>query len=191
METQKPACAVELTEDARARLCLILGAINWTAILFSVTLVGIGGYIKLKVEEFTHLIKDYDCDSMTYLLLGVGLASLLSNILGGWLTFGSADPERRRQYRHFLLAHIIFTLVISVVIAASGILCFMHISNITNSFKGGLGQAMKVYRTNITIKAEVDKLQMEFNCCGNKEYADWFIIPWLDPTYLDTTKLTK
>lgn len=41
-------------------------------------------------------------------------------------------------------------------------------------------------------KETIDRLQMEFRCCGNSNFKDWFEVQWVNNRYLDfTTKDVK
>lgn len=36
-------------------------------------------------------------------------------------------------------------------------------------------------------KETIDRLQMEFRCCGNNNFKDWFEVQWVNNRYLDFT----
>lgn len=36
-------------------------------------------------------------------------------------------------------------------------------------------------------KETIDRLQMEFRCCGNNNFKDWFEVQWVSNRYLDFT----
>lgn len=36
-------------------------------------------------------------------------------------------------------------------------------------------------------KETIDRLQMEFRCCGNNNFKDWFEVQWISNRYLDFT----
>uniref|UniRef100_A0A8C1ZSA8 Si:dkey-21c1.4 n=1 Tax=Cyprinus carpio TaxID=7962 RepID=A0A8C1ZSA8_CYPCA len=54
----------------------------------------------------------------------------------------------------------------------------------------GLKNGMKYYKDTDTpgrcyMKRTLDLMQMEFRCCGNNNYKDWFEIQWVSNRYLD------
>lgn len=174
-----------LTENARAGLCLVISIVNWVCIVVSLLLLSLGTYIKLSLQQFTNLVTDYDGDSLPYLLISLGLLSALSNGFGGWLAFASADPDRRLFLRFFHFGYVIETLCVCVAIFAGAIMCFAHIQHLHDSFHGGLTAAMIKYREDHTFKQEMDLLQMEYSCCGNDGYTDWFQVSWIHEDYLN------
>ncbi|KAL8612880.1 hypothetical protein ACOMHN_038135 [Nucella lapillus] len=48
-----------------------------------------------------------------------------------------------------------------------------------DSFRDGLWQAMREYSRDPHVKVRVDLLQMEYACCGDSGYRDWFLVPWV------------
>ncbi|KAJ9592573.1 hypothetical protein L9F63_015774, partial [Diploptera punctata] len=40
---------------------------------------------------------------------------------------------------------------------------------------------MKEYSKDLDAKVSIDKLQIQFECCGSHNYRDWFHIPWIRP----------
>ncbi len=177
--------SISFTETVRSRLCFVIAVINWLSIIGSLSLLGLGGYIKLAIQEYTNMVKNYDGDTLPYLLVSVGAVSVISNAGGGWLIFQNANPTNRIKYRHFLFAYIIMTLCVCILIMAGGIMCFAHVSHLQESFAGGLTDAIKQYKTTPHLKLEIDLLQMEYNCCANEGYKDWFNISWIKEDYLN------
>jgi len=47
-----------------------------------------------------------------------------------------------------------------------------------------MNEAIKQYRTNIVVKAAVDRVQLKNECCGSVTYVEWFRAPWTDDAYL-------
>ena len=50
-------------------------------------------------------------------------------------------------------------------------------------FQGGILKAMRQYALTPILKQEIDELQMDFSCCGNDAYSDWFENPWILADY--------
>lgn len=185
MAKSKGIIPIRFTEEGRATLCLVMSIINWICIGISLSLLGLGLYIKFAVEEYTNLVTDYDGNSLPYLLVSLGVLSAITNCAGGWIAFISGNPKKRMALRFVHFGYVVWTLCISVAVFAGGIMCFTHVSHLRESFHGGLTSAMALYKNGEVHKSEIDKLQMSFKCCGNTGYTDWFQIPWIHTDYLD------
>lgn len=185
MAKPKGFLPIRFSEDGRAALCLVMSITNWVCIVISLSLLGLGLYIKFAVEEYTNLVTNYDGESLPYLLISVGTVSSITNLVGGWIAFISGNPKKRMSLRFAHFGYIIWTLCVSVAVFAGGIMCFTHTNHLRDSFHGGLTAAMSLYKDGEIHKYEIDKLQMSFKCCGNTAYTDWFQIPWIHTDYLD------
>jgi len=47
---------------------------------------------------------------------------------------------------------------------------------------------MKQYESRLKVKTAIDRLQMEFECCGSSSYKDWWEVGWWGVRWLDTNK---
>ena len=175
--------AFQITELNRVRLCMAVGVVNWACILLSLILIGIGAYVKISVEGFMHLVEDYDGDTFPYLMIGVGLFSLILNGGAGFLFFMSNNPKKREMLRPFYFVYIALASVVAVVILVGGGMCFAHIGHLAESFQNGLTASMDMYRNAPHKKKEIDLLQMNYQCCGSDHYEDWFSIDWVAADY--------
>lgn len=55
-----------------------------------------------------------------------------------------------------------------------------HIYGSAKEIEDGIIKAMEKYAVNSYYKKQIDKLQIEMQCCGSNKYDDWFNITWLD-----------
>lgn len=44
---------------------------------------------------------------------------------------------------------------------------------------------MQAYKTDLNNKMKVDKLQIEYECCGADSYKDWFKTPWVNVMFVN------
>ena len=171
--------AIKYTEPARQRLCVILSVTNWMCILTSLGLIFLGLFIKYSVEEFTNLVENYDGNTFPYMLIGVGAVSFVVAVGSGFLFYMTQDPDKRDAMQHFLLVYLIVQTLVAFVSLAAGVMCYIHINHLEDSFANGFALAMTRYKNDPHTKLEMDKMQSSFECCGNRGYTDWFSEDWI------------
>ena len=128
------ACCYMFSENARSKLAMILAIVNWFCVVVSLVLMSIGVYIKVRVAEYTNLIKNYDGDTLPIMLITVGIFSAFNNYFGGFVTFFMANPLKRKSYRTFLFSYMVTSALTSILIFAGGMLCFSNVKHLENSF---------------------------------------------------------
>jgi len=47
--------------------------------------------------------------------------------------------------------------------------------------------SVRRYRDNVDVKQNFDRLQADYECCGDMRYTDWFRVSWVADEYVDTT----
>ena len=179
-------CGIRFTEEIRAQVALALAIIHWISVLGSLALAIIGLYGRKKILPYVELMDTYDDSTLPYLLLGVGLAFAAVQVFGGVVCFLNGDPNKRAERKILFLPYIILTGIMLVCTFAAAIMCFVHIGHLRESFAEGMAVSMDKYRDHKSIKMLIDKLQMDFGCCGSETYTDWFNIAWINEDYLDT-----
>ena len=118
-------------------------------------LVTIGGYLKVALGQYTHLVDGYSNTPVAFFLIATGIVVVFFHVVGGLFVHTVSIPSKRKQLsRQFLVLVIIFA-VLTVMILVAAIMCFTHVSHLHNSFKHGLTTAMSMYagECNFIIKA--------------------------------------
>lgn len=88
------------------------------------------------------------------------------------------EKQRKLNWILFILiiVHIFFILITCILI----IYVLSHSYSSHKELHNGITEAMKNYSSNSWYKVQIDRLQIEFNCCGSKKYDEWYSIPWYD-----------
>ncbi|KAH1000835.1 hypothetical protein HUJ04_013120 [Dendroctonus ponderosae] len=74
-------------------------------------------------------------------------------------------------------------LVAAVLMVTTLIIVFVtlgHVFGSSKSIEDGIINAMAKYELNSLYKKLIDRLQIEFQCCGSNKYDDWYNITWLE-----------
>lgn len=179
---------VEFTEDGRNKLAKFVGIGHWICILPSFFCLLAALYIQILIEDKILFIENYNGAVLPGFLVFTGFFGLFAHILCGKVAFSNRLPEKREKWMAFLLPALIATAVIFLSEFISGIMCFVHIRELEDSFDDGIKIAMAAYKNDATTKEEMDVLQMTFECCGSTSYTDWFSMTWIHPDYVNPIK---
>lgn len=177
--------AVNLTEATRQKMLLMMVIFNFVLILSSMGLLIVGVHIKLQVQEYVNIVNKSEGDTLCNILIVIGVFSIINCIFGIKILSDCRDVELRQRKKRLLLPFMGFSYVVCISTLASGIMCFTHVGRLHESFQTGLLEAMQKYKTDVSLKTEIDKLQTLYSCCGSVGYEDWFDISWINELYLN------
>jgi hypothetical protein len=182
---------IKFTERKREKFAKFVGFTQWVCILPSFMCLVLALYVQLVIEAKINFIEDYNGTILPGFLLFCGFFGLFSHILCGKVAYTNRLPEKREKWMKFLLPALIVTFVIFLAELISGVMCFAHIQNLEESFQSGIKAAMSAYKDDATTKEELDILQFEYECCGSKDYMDWFSVAWIHPDFRSTKSRTR
>ncbi|XP_038046901.1 photoreceptor outer segment membrane glycoprotein 2-like [Patiria miniata] len=186
-----PIVPVQISETARQRLCTGLWIVHWICAIYGLTIVSIGVYIRIRIQDKVKLIEGYDGNTLPLMLIAVGFITTVVDLAGGKLCDSVANINRRQKLKSLLLPYLLLLLVLNACIFIAGCMCFVHRFHLHDSFNRGLTKAMKHYKSNETVKYEINQLQVDFECCGNNGYEDWFAVQWIGTEYLSEDLASK
>ncbi|XP_071963896.1 photoreceptor outer segment membrane glycoprotein 2-like [Antedon mediterranea] len=196
--------AIYFSVDRRQKLATILQFVSWACVICGIVLVSLGTFISLHVQAkvsliirlglFNHilllpqqinLMEGYDSSMLPKVLIIVGSLVVLLDLVCGKICQDISDHRRLHRYEMLLFPLVIILFVLDVCLLTAGCMCFSHRAKLSHSINDGLWNGMIKYKDNITFKYEIDGLQMEFECCGNNGYEDWFNMQWISTQFLD------
>uniref|UniRef100_A0A8D3B6K6 Retinal outer segment membrane protein 1b n=1 Tax=Scophthalmus maximus TaxID=52904 RepID=A0A8D3B6K6_SCOMX len=165
---------MKFTQQRRVRLAQGLWLMSWLAVMCGVFIFCLGIYLKTELLRRAEVMDDTEIHVVPNILMMVGLASIGTNWVASRVCQDSLDASRFPRWKGFLLAWF--------VVAA--LLCYVLIV--------GLRNGIRFYKdTDVPgrcfQKETIDRLQMEFRCCGNNNFRDWFEVQWVSNRYLDFT----
>ncbi|WAR30796.1 PRPH2-like protein [Mya arenaria] len=180
--------SVEFTEEGRVKLAKFLGFGHWVCILPSFICLILALVVQVTIEDKIAFIENYNGAVLPGLLVFTGLFGLIAHILSGKAFYTNRLLDEREKWTPFLIPAISVTAIIFLFEFISGIMCFVHISDLEESFNDGIRKAMAAYKNDATAKEQVDVLQMAYSCCGSRSYRDWFSTSWIHPDYMNAKK---
>ncbi|XP_028996486.1 photoreceptor outer segment membrane glycoprotein 2-like [Betta splendens] len=183
---------VTFTKAEREKLAELLCLLNWISVAAGAVLFGLGVFLKIEIQKWQEVMSDHGIVCVSYTLLATGLAACCINFLGGKICLDCADTNKFLRWKLVMMPYIICTFFFTCCVFLGALMCYSVHRQLEESLLQGLLQAMRYYKdTNIPgrcyLKKTVDLLQIQFQCCGNSGYRDWFQVQWISSRYLDMT----
>lgn len=178
-------CSCELSETGRRILGLIICFMDGFLALSGIVVVALGIYLSSHLESNMKFLHEYDTGTVPTFFLIAGIAMFVTGTLFSKASFDCAYPDSRGRFQKFLVFFLAAKFIMIWIVFSASMLCFSHQSVIEESLKNGLFSVMNLYKKDMEIKLLIDKLQIEYMCCGSNTYKDWFAVSWVNEDFLD------
>lgn len=174
----------------RVKLAQILWLMYWGSIMAGVLVFSMGLFFKIELQKRSELMDNKESHFVPNLLTGVGLLTCGISAFGGKICYDSLDSSKFTKWKTIIKPFLICCLLFNAVLFFTALLCFSMSIPLQFTLAEGLKNGMKYYKdTDVPgrcyMKRTLDLMQMEFHCCGNNDYKDWFEIQWISNRYLD------
>uniref|UniRef100_A0A673CFQ4 Peripherin 2-like a n=1 Tax=Sphaeramia orbicularis TaxID=375764 RepID=A0A673CFQ4_9TELE len=184
---------VKFTKTKRDKLAQVLWILNWISVVTGVILFSLGLFLKVEINKRGELMAERDIQYVPNMLIAVGLIACAINFLGGKICYDCVDTTKFLRWKLIMLPYIICTFFFTFCVLVGALMCYSMRGELEESLNLGLTEAMRFYKDTDTpgrcfLKRTVDMLQIEFHCCGNNGYKDWFQIQWISQRYLDMSQ---
>lgn len=170
-------CSIELSERGRRILGLVICFIDAILAVAGVIVAALSVYLSSHLETNMKFLHDYDTGTVPTFLLIVGIAMLILGSLFSKAAFDSAFPDSRGRFQTFLVFFLAAKFIMTVIVFSASV--------IDESLKNGLYSVMRLYKKDMELKVLIDKLQIQYMCCGSENYVDWFKTSWVNEEFLD------
>ncbi|RWS17800.1 hypothetical protein B4U79_18930 [Dinothrombium tinctorium] len=70
--------------------------------------------------------------------------------------------------------HEIILMLYVIIIPILFVITLLHINQVEKGFEKGFRQSLQEYNNDRQQRAIIDELQIEYECCGARNYEDWF-----------------
>ncbi|XP_074504741.1 rod outer segment membrane protein 1b [Sebastes fasciatus] len=183
---------IKFTQQRRVHLAQGLWLLSWMAVLWGGIIFCLGVYLKTELLRRAEVMDNTEIHVVPNILMMVGLASIGTNWVASRVCQDSLDPTRFPRWKVLLLAWYAVAAVLCCLLVAVVVLSFCLQGRLEESLKVGLRNGIRFYKdTDVPgrcfQKETIDRLQMEFRCCGNTNFKDWFEVQWVSNRYLDFT----
>lgn len=102
------------------------------------------------------------------------------NVVFIFLIFKLFNTEKQPKFNWIVFILIIVESAFIFITFILIIYVLSHSYSAHEELHNGISDAMKNYSSNSWYKVQIDRLQIEFDCCGSKKYDEWYNITWYD-----------
>lgn len=181
---------VKFTKTNRDKLAQVLWILNWVSVVTGLILFSLGLFLKVEINKRWELMAERDLHYVPNMLIATGLIACGINFLGGKICYDCADTTKFLRWKLLMLPYVICTFFFTFCILVGALMCYSMLGELEEALDLGLREAMRYYKDTDTpgrcfLKRTVDLLQIQFQCCGNFGFRDWFQIQWISNRYLD------
>ena len=174
----------------RVKLAQFVWFMYWFSVMAGVLVFSMGLFFKIELRKRSELMDNNESHFVPNLLIAVGLLACGINAFGGKICYDSLDPTKFAKWKPMLKPFLVSCVIFNALLVLTALLCFLMRIPLQFTLAEGLKNGMKFYKDTDTpgrcyMKRTLDMMQMEFRCCGNNNYKDWFEIQWVSNRYLN------
>ncbi|XP_041512333.1 peripherin-2 [Microtus oregoni] len=181
---------VKFDQKKRVKLAQGLWLMNWLSVLAGIILFSLGLFLKIELRKRSEVMNNSESHFVPNSLIAVGVLSCVLNSLAGKICYDALDPAKYAKWKPWLKLYLAVCVLFNIILFLVALCCFLLRGSLESTLASGLKNGMKYYRDTDTpgrcfMKKTIDMLQIEFRCCGNNGFRDWFEIQWISNRYLD------
>uniref|UniRef100_A0A3P8UZS8 Peripherin 2b (retinal degeneration, slow) n=1 Tax=Cynoglossus semilaevis TaxID=244447 RepID=A0A3P8UZS8_CYNSE len=167
-----------------------LWMLYWLSVVVGIVIFSLGIYFKVELRKRSEMMDNNESHLVPNLLILVGLLACGVNGFGGKVCHDSLDPMKYAKWKPMLRPYLLSCCAFNALLLLTALLCFLMQFSVYLTLAEGLKNSIKFYKDTDTpgrcfMKRTLDMTQIEFRCCGNNNYRDWFEVQWISNRYLD------
>ncbi|KAK1150846.1 peripherin-2 [Acipenser oxyrinchus oxyrinchus] len=176
--------------EKRVKLAQALWLLSWLATIAGALTFSVGIFLKTELRKRSEVMDNTEIHAVPNTLILVGLASLGVNFFAGRICQDSLDVARFPRWKGFVTPYFVGSGFFCFLLLVAVFMSYAMKGNLEESLKIGLKNGIRFYKDTDTPgrcfqKQTIDLLQIEFKCCGNSNFKDWFEVQWISNRYLD------
>ncbi|XP_061601841.1 peripherin-2b [Cololabis saira] len=185
-----PFLLVKFDLQKRVKLAQGLWMLYWFSVIVGIVLFSLGIFFKIELRKRSEVMDNSESHTVPNLLMLLGLAACGLNALGGKMCHDSLDPLKFSKLKPMLKPFLLVSVGFNVLLLLLVLLCFLMQFSVYLTLAEGLKNSIRFYKDTDTpgrcfMKRTLDMTQIEFRCCGNNNFKDWFEVQWISNRYLD------
>ncbi|XP_019715556.1 peripherin-2b [Hippocampus comes] len=185
-----PFLPVKFDLQKRVKLAQGLWILYWLSVAAGALLLGLGVFFKVELRKRSELMDQSESHLLPNLLILAGLLACALNAFGGKVCHDSLDPLKYSKWKPGLRRFLLLCCAFNALLLLLALLCFLLQFAVYLTLSRGLKNSIRFYKDTDTpgrcfMKRTLDLTQIEFRCCGNVNFRDWFEVQWISNRYLD------
>lgn len=186
---------VTFTKAERQKLAEVLWLLNWISVVTGSILFGLGLFLLVEIQKWQEVMSEQSVLYVPHVLITTGLAACTINFLGAQICLDCTDTNKFLRWKLVMVPYVACSFFFTACVLAGALACYGVRAQLEESLFLGLRSAMRYYKDTDTpgrcyLKRTLDLLQIQFECCGNIGYRDWFQVQWVSSRYLDMSSST-
>ncbi|XP_076142503.1 peripherin-2b [Alosa pseudoharengus] len=174
----------------RVKLAQGLWLLYWLSVMAGILVFSMGLFFKIELRKRSEMMDNNESHFVPNLLILAGLVACGINAFGGKVCHDSLDPTKFAKWKPMLKNYLMGCIGFNVFLFVVALLCFLMQFQLYFALAEGLRYSIKFYKDTDTpgrcfMKRTLDMTQIEFRCCGNNNFRDWFEVQWVSNRYLD------
>ncbi|KAE8280894.1 Potassium voltage-gated channel subfamily G member 3 [Larimichthys crocea] len=185
-----PFMPVKFNLQKRVKLAQGLWMIYWVSVILGILIFSLGIFFKIELRKRSEMMDNNESHLVPNLLILVGMLACGVNAFGGKVCHDSLDPIKFAKWKPMLKTYLLLCCGFNALLLLTVVLCFIMQFAVYLTLAEGLKNSIKFYKDTDTpgrcfMKRTLDMTQIEFRCCGNNNFRDWFEVQWISNRYLD------
>ncbi|XP_076266973.1 rod outer segment membrane protein 1-like [Rhynchophorus ferrugineus] len=183
----KPVCQInfkriKLLTSVAVILIIILILVSFDFIITAIK-------IRSHLGAFINMISKGDGEILPTLLAVPAFCFICLNIASTIFIYKIFSVKKSPGSNRALFILILAGFLLMVITVTVKIITLVHMYKSHQSLHSGIIDTMKKYAVNSYYKIEMDRLQIEFKCCGSKKYDDWYNVSWFEKDVSSNTSI--
>uniref|UniRef100_A0A3B3Z624 Peripherin-2 n=1 Tax=Periophthalmus magnuspinnatus TaxID=409849 RepID=A0A3B3Z624_9GOBI len=179
-----PLMPVKFTLQKRVKLAQGLWMLYWVSVMVGILIFSLGIFFKVELRKRSEMMDNNESHLVPNLLILTGLLTCALNAFGGKVCHDSLDPMKFAKWKPMLKQYFTGCLAFSAALLVVALLCFLMQFSVYLTLAEGLKNGIRFYKDTDTpgrcfMKRTLDMTQIEFRCCGNNNFRDWFEVQWI------------
>uniref|UniRef100_A0A3Q3NC08 Peripherin-2 n=1 Tax=Mastacembelus armatus TaxID=205130 RepID=A0A3Q3NC08_9TELE len=185
-----PFMPVKFNLPKRVKLAQGLWMLYWLSVIVGILIFSLGIFFKIELRKRSEMMDNNESHLVPNLLILGGMLACGVNAFGGKVCHDSLDPMKFAKWKPMLKPYLLLCCGFNVLLLLTAVLCFLMQFAVYLTLAEGLKNGIRFYKDTDTpgrcfMKRTLDMTQIEFRCCGNNNFRDWFEVQWISNRYLD------